>query len=133
VTDSVSVTFYVFMQTFNSFNDLAAGQPVLHSDMSVFNHANVVQYFDINSPIGKVHPGGVCVIGGDAPMWKFCNLFHKCVMEGAAVVATGIGIDKSTDHSDYTVAYSTDEDYQIGKPIRVDLIAEDDLGDLPEF
>jgi hypothetical protein len=65
---------------------------------------NVITYLDVNNPIGNVHSGGMVVIGGDAPMWKFCNLFYKCVMEGAAVVATGIGVDKSTDGNDYIVA-----------------------------
>jgi hypothetical protein len=94
---------------------------------------NVVKYFDVNEPIGKVHPGGMVVIGGDAPTWKFCNLFHKCIMEGAAVVATGVGVEKSTDRRDYIVAYSTDKEYPISKSIGIDLIFEDDLGDLPEF
>jgi hypothetical protein len=120
------------MQTFNSFNELAAGQSKLASDMSVFNHVGVIQYFDVNSPL-KVHPGGMVVIGGDAPLWKFCNLFHQCIVEGAKVVAAGVGVDKSQNHNDYTVAYSLDEDYPIGSPIPVDLVEEDDLGDLPEF
>ena len=93
---------------------------------------NVLIYLDVNAPVGKVHPGGMIVIGGDAPTWKYCNLFHKCVMEGATVVATGIGVDKSTNGNEYIVAYSTDMEYQIGEPIRVDLDAKDDLGDLPE-
>ena len=94
---------------------------------------NVVLYLDVNEPIGNVYSGGMVVIGGNAPTWKFCNLFYKCVMDGAAVVATGIGIEKSTNGNDYTVAYSTDEAYQIGKPIRVDLNAKDGMGDTHEF
>ena len=87
---------------------------------------NVITYLDVNEPVGNVHPGGMVVIGGDAPTWKFCNLFHKCVMECVAIVATGIGVDKSTNRKDYTVAYSTDAAYQIGEPIRIDLDAKDD-------
>jgi hypothetical protein len=93
---------------------------------------NMILYYDVNEPIGIVPVRGMVVIGGDAPMWKFCNLFHKCVMEGAAVVATGIGVEKSTSRKDYTVAYSTSARYRIGDTIPIDLEEKDDI-DLPEF
>ena len=39
------------MQTFNSFNELAAGQTTLHSDMSVFNAASPEQMKSLASVI----------------------------------------------------------------------------------
>jgi len=97
----------------------------------------VIVYFDVNAPIGRAFPGGMVVIGGNAPTWKFCNLFHKCVMEGAAVIATGPGIEISCDKKDYIVAYSIDMDYKIGESCRHNMMKpgeeRDDLGDLPEF
>ena len=78
---------------------------------------NVVTHLDANAPIGKVHPGGVVILKGDAPAWKYCNLFYKCIMEGAAVVAIAHGLDTYTNCGDSIVAYSTDAGYQIGKTL----------------
>ena len=78
---------------------------------------NVITFLDANNPIGNVHPGGVAVLKGDAPVWRYCNLFHKCIMEGSAVVAIAHGIDTSTNGGDSVIAYSTEEHYQIGKTI----------------
>ncbi|GHT31044.1 hypothetical protein FACS1894214_2030 [Planctomycetales bacterium] len=79
---------------------------------------NVITHFDVNAPIGIVHSGGMAILSGDAPVWKYCCLFHKCVMEGAAVVAVAHGIDTATDTGSSIIVYSIDEQYQIGKTIR---------------
>ena len=78
---------------------------------------NVVTHFDVNQPTGKVHPDGMAILGGDAPVWKYCGLFHRCVTDGAAVVAIAHGIDTRTNSSDAVVAYSTDPRYQVGKTL----------------
>jgi hypothetical protein len=106
--------------------------------MSVFNGgtnaARSITYWDVNKPIGLPTAGTTVVIGGDAPVWKFCNLFHKSIAEhGAAIVATGVGVEKSINGDDYVIGYSTDEEYHVGDTIPIDLISEDDLGDLPEL
>jgi len=77
----------------------------------------IVLWLDVADGIGKVTPGGVVVLYGDAPVWKYCNWFHRVIAEGAAVVAIGHGIDVGADASNCTVAYSTVSEYAIGKPI----------------
>ena len=64
-----------------------------------------------------VHPGGMVILEGDAPVWKYCNLMHKSVMEGAAVVAIAHGIDTAISGGMSIVAYSTNEHFQIGKTL----------------
>jgi hypothetical protein len=79
---------------------------------------NVITYFDVADPIGKVYPGGIVILKGDAPVWRYCNLMYKCIMEGAAVVAIAHGIDTTHDGGAAIVAYSTDENYYIGKTLQ---------------
>jgi len=78
---------------------------------------NVITHLHVDEPVGTVHPGGMVILSGEAPVWSYCNLFHKCVMEGAAVIAIAHGIDTTTNADASIVAYSTDADYQIGKTI----------------
>jgi len=77
---------------------------------------------------------GMVVIGaGNAPLWQVCKLFQKAVMHGASVIAVGPGADITTNHKEYVVAYSLDEEYPIGSCIPVDMIFEDHIKGLPEF
>ena len=78
---------------------------------------NVIVHLNVNEPIGSVYPGGMVILGKDAPVWEYCNLFHKCVMEGASVIAIAHGIDTLADTNSSVIAYSTDRRYQIGKTI----------------
>jgi len=120
------------MQTYNSFNELAVANGA--SPNSVFNAADrCISQWDVNSPIGNPTPGTMVVITGNAPLWKFCNLFHKAIVEhGAAIVAVGQG--DCVDGSQYVVGYSTEPDYPVGQShCPIDLIAGDDLGDLPQI
>ena len=78
---------------------------------------NVITFLDVAEPVDGIHPGGIVVLKGDAPVWMYCNLFHKCIMEGSAVIAIAHGIDTSTSGGDSIVAFSIDPDYQIGKTI----------------
>ena len=68
---------------------------------------NVITYLDVNEPIGNVHPGGTTILDGDAPVWKFCNLFHQTIMEGTAVIAIGYGTDVE-HHGGDSVIFETE-------------------------
>jgi hypothetical protein len=72
---------------------------------------------DLTNPTGTVTPGGVVILYGDAPVWKYCNWFHRAIAEGAAVVAIGHEVDVFGKAAGCIVAYSTVEEYTIGKPI----------------
>jgi len=80
--------------------------------------ARHILWRDVANPCGKVPPGGLVILSGDAPVWEYCNCFHRCIMEGASVIAVGHGIDVFGEHAtDCVVAYSTASDYTIGKPV----------------
>ena len=81
------------------------------------SNPNVIVHLDVNDPVGQKHPGGMVILSGDAPVWKYCNLFHQCVTEGAGVVAIAHGIDTKTNSDASVVAYSTSAGYQIGQMI----------------
>ena len=57
------------------------------------------------------------VLKGEAAVWKYCEQFHKAVMQGAAVVAIANGIDTSIHGGNAVVAYSIDPMYRIGNTI----------------
>jgi len=82
-----------------------------------------------------VRPGGMAIIVGDAPVWRYCKAMYAAIREGAAVVAIAHGLDDADPSKGIPiVAYSQDEDYRIGQPIPKGLWGiGDDLGDLPEF
>ena len=81
------------------------------------SNPNVVNHFDVNDPVGQTHPGGMVILNGDAPVWKYCNQFHQCVTEGAGVIAIALGIDTKTNSDASIVAYSNSAEYQIGQTI----------------
>lgn len=58
----------------------------------------VIVFIDVVEPRGNVFPGGMTVLHGDAPVWKYCVSFQRAIMEGAAVVA--IGHDLNMDGQD---------------------------------
>ena len=33
---------------------------------------NVITHLNVNTSIGTVHPGGMAILSGDAPVWKYC-------------------------------------------------------------
>ena len=63
------------------------------------------------------HSIGFCLFVSLVCARKYCNLFYKCIMEGAAVVTIAHGIDTRTNGGDSIVAYSADVVYQIGKTL----------------
>lgn len=78
---------------------------------------SVILFWDVAEPIGNVPTGGMVILFGDAPLWKYFKMFYRAIAEGASVVAIGHGIDIDTDASGCMVAYSCEEEYTIGKPI----------------
>ena len=88
----------------------------------------------INRPCNVVSPGGMVVLEGDAPVWKYCKMTHKAIMEGAAVVAIAHGMDTTNPDVAPIVAYSRDEEYRIGQAIPKGICGiGDNIGNLPEF
>ena len=91
----------------------------------------VINHLDVNDPCGRTHPGGMVILSGDAPVWKYCNLFHQCVTMGAGVIAIAHGIDTKTNSDASVVAYSVSEEYRIGQTIgrcRVPLSGKETFG-----
>ncbi|MCL2744057.1 MAG: hypothetical protein FWE67_09410, partial [Planctomycetaceae bacterium] len=78
---------------------------------------NVIVHLNVKQPIGRVSPGRMVILSGDAPVWEYCNLAYQCIMEGAAVVAIGHGVDVTTDADSSVVAYSTSSRFHIGKTL----------------
>ena len=90
---------------------------VLEREIEMTMMRRVILLWDVNTLIGNVTPGGMVILHGDAPTWKYCIAYYRAVAAGASVVAIGYGIDVTEDASGCIVAYSTAEDYAIGKPI----------------
>ena len=79
---------------------------------------NVVVHFNADHPTNKVHSDGLAILSGDAPVWKYCDLLHKCIADGAAVVAIAHGIDPTTKNiCNAVIAYSNDPEYSVGKTL----------------
>jgi hypothetical protein len=93
-------------------------------------------YINVETSIGRTTvAGGLTILYGQAPAWKYCVEFYKTIMEGAAAVAVVTGIetegqairqcaavvfidgspDEKNDWRSALVAYSDDPDYRLGK------------------
>ena len=77
----------------------------------------VLHFIDVAKPFGCIHPDGMTILHGDAPVWQYCVEFHKAVTQGAAVIAIGHGIEAGKRGRDSVVAYSTDPMFRIGNTI----------------
>ena len=77
----------------------------------------MVHHLHVDDPSGRLSPGGLVILSGDAPVWKYCDMFHQCVTEGAGVIAIAHGIDTKTNSAASIVAYSNSAEFQIGQTI----------------
>jgi len=79
---------------------------------------------DVNHPQYKedkkfgINPGnGVVNLFGDAPIWKYCALCSKAIIEGTAIVTVKCGSGVSQDPYRYIIVHSTLPEYTVGKTL----------------
>jgi len=80
----------------------------------------VVTHLHVDEPYRNIHPDGLVILSGDAPVWKYCDMFHMCIKDGSAVVAVAFGIDVSTNAADAVIAYAVNAapEYLVGRTLR---------------
>ena len=76
----------------------------------------VVYFLEAGRPV-DVCPGGMTIFYGDAPLWRFCNVVHQAITQGAAVVAVARDLEKDADGGGAIVVYSMDADYAVGRRV----------------
>ena len=79
---------------------------------------NCTRVWRTEQPLGDVYTGGLVVIRGDCPVWKFCQLFQRAICEGAGVVAIAHGDANISDYGAAIIAYSNAPYYTIGKTVK---------------
>jgi len=83
----------------------------------------VVYFLEAGRPV-DVCPGGMAIFYGDAPLWRFCNVVHQAITQGAAVVAVARDLEKDVDGGGAVVVYSMDADYAVGRRVDAPLSSD---------
>jgi len=87
---------------------------------------NSIVHVDVNNPIDEARSGVMVILSGDAPVWRYCQLFYEAIEKGATVVAIGHGVDVTVDADLSVAAYSADPEFKVGEPVRIGFQRHDD-------